>query len=234
MLGDLPHTRWPTDVIDARLELAQTEVQALTGAVKTVETLTPTVNTAEVLVNADTLDIVRATLTDSAGIIYPLEGRDREDLDFYEPNWPNLSPGKPATYFFDASNRQAILVPAPSAAYAIAGALKLWEVRIPAAMTGDSSVPFDSNVLMRAYQMSLVHWVVAICWMDNGDPESLGKSKFHKTNDMNNPGEYEKVLKMINAKFDSPSDIPARILGPYPQGGRRGIASRLSKSDPLG
>lgn len=206
----------------------------MTGAVKTTETLTPTADTAEVQVDADVIDIVRATMTDADGNIVPLEGRSREDLDFYEPNWPNLDSGKPKTYFFDASNRQVVLVPAPSSEYAIASALKLWEVQIPAAMTGDTSVPFDGNVLMRAYQMSLVHWVVAICFMDNGDPESLAKSKFHKTNDINNPGEYEKVLKMINAKFDSPSDIPARILGPYPQGGRRQAVGRPSKAAPLG
>lgn len=234
LLGDKDHTRWPTDVIDTRLELAQTEVQALTNAVKTIETLTPTANTAEVTVDNDTLDILRVTLTETDGTINVLEGRNREDLDFYEPTWPNLQPDKPRTYYFDASNARIVLVPAPSATYAITNALKVWEVQIPTAMTSDASIPFDANLLMRAYQMSLVHWVVAICFMDNGDPESLGKSKFHKTNDINNPGEYEKVLKLINAKFDSPVDIPARILGPYPQGGRRGAMNRLSKADPIG
>jgi hypothetical protein len=234
LLGDKDHIRWPTDVIDDRLELAQTEVQALTNAVKTVETLTPTANTAEVTVDDDTLDILRVTLTQSDGTITTIAGRTREDLDFYVPTWPNMNPDLPKNYYFDASNAQLVLVPAPSSAYALSNSLKVWEVRIPAAMTSDTSVPFDASALMRAYQMSLVHWVVAVCFMDNGDPESLAKSKFHKTNDMNRPGEYEKVIKLINAKFDSPVDVPARILGPYPQGGRLGGVSRPNKANPIG
>lgn len=184
--------------------------------------------------NSDTLDITRVTLTQSDGTITVLEGRNREDLDFYLPTWPNLTPSKPALYYFDGSAANVVLVPPPSAEYATTNAIKVWEVRIPAAMTGDTSVPFDANVLMRAYQMSLVHWVVAICFMDNGDPESLAKSKFHKTNSMDNAGEYEKVIKLINAKFDAPSDVPARILGPLPQGGRLRGVGRPSKANPIG
>lgn len=232
LLGDPNHTRWTTDVIHAREELAQQEIQALTNAVKTVETLTPTANTAEVTVDSGTLDILRVTLTESDGTINVIDGRTREDLDFYEPTWPNLTADKPKTYYFDASNRNVVLVPPPSSTYAVSNALKVWEVRIPTAMTGDTSVPFDNTLLMKAYHMAIVHWTVAICFMDNGDQESLAKSKFHKTNDMNNPGEYEKVLKLINAKFDSPADIPARVMW-YPQGGRRNMVGRPSKSAPL-
>lgn len=234
LLGDPAHTRWTlAEDIEPRLELAQIEVQAITNAVKTVETLTPTADTAEVTVSNDTLDILRVTLTQSDGTILPLVGRTREDLDFYVPTWQNLGSGRPETYYFDASNKNVVLVPPPSAAYAITNALKVWEVRIPAAMTGSTSVPFDANTLMRAYQMSLVHWVVAVCFMDNGDPESLAKSKFHKTNDMQHPGEYEKVIKLINAKFDSPVDVPARVMW-SPQGGRLGGVGRPNKANPMG
>lgn len=232
-LGDPSHSRWTTDVLHTRYELSQQKIQALTGAVKTTETLTPTANTAEVQVNADTLDIVRVTLTESDGTINVIEGRTREDLDFYEPTWPNLDSGKPVTFYFDASNQNLILVPPPSSTYAITNALKVWEVRIPTALTTDSSVPFNANNLMRAYHMAIVHDTVATCFIDNGDPESLGKSKFHRTNDMDNPGEFEKYLRMINAKFDNPSDIPARVMW-YPQGGRRWNLKAFSKADPLG
>lgn len=233
LLGDPQHTRWSLDVIDSRLELAQQDVQALTGAVKSTETLTPTANTSEVTVDTEVIDILRVTLTESDGTVSVLEGRSREDWDFYDPNWPNLSPGKPKGYFFDASNGQIVLVPAPSATYAIADALKVWEVQIPVAMTGDSSVPFGANSWMKAYHMALVHYVVSLCFMDNGDPDSLQKARFHRSNEINAPGEYEKELKKINAKFDSPADIPERVKW-QPQGARRSQVVGLSKAAPLG
>jgi hypothetical protein len=234
LLGDPSHTRWTTDVLHTRYELAQQDVQAQTGAVKTVETLTPTVDTAEVTVDTAVLDIKRVTLTESDGTITNLEGRSREDLDFYDPTWPNLDPGKPKTWYFDASNRQVVLVPAPSSTYAIANALKVWEVCIPTALSGDSSEPFDANALMKAYHMAVVYWIVAQCLMDNTDAESLAKSKFYRTNDIMNPGEYEKVLKQINGKFDHPTAIPSRIQW-QPQGGRRSrLAGSSTKENILG
>ena len=50
--------------------------------------------------------------------------------------------------------------------------------------------------------------------------------------DLDKP-EKSKILKLINAKFDSPVDIPDRLKW-QSQGGRRGFISRLSKSAPLG
>lgn len=233
LLSDPSHTRWSTDILHTRLEFAQQDVQINTNAVKTVETLTPTDDTAEVTVDSDTLDILRVTLTESDGTVNVLEGRSREDLDFYRPDWANLDPAKPETWFFDASNAQIVLVPAPSSTYAITNALKVWEVRIPAALSSDSSVPFDASALMKAYHMSLVYWVVAQCLMDDGTPEALQKARFYRSNDINSAGEYEKELKKINKKFDSPADIPERIKW-YPQGGRISGNSRPNKDYPLG
>ena len=233
LLADPSNDRWSVDVIRERIEFAQAEVQALTGAVKTVETLTPTVDTAEVTLNNQILDIVRATLTDSGGTIHVLEGRSRDDLDFYIPNWVNAGSGQPVNFYFDPSTYQLVLYPKPSDSFAQTDGLKVWEVKIPAELASSTDEPFDGNTLMRAYTMSVVHWVVAQCWMDDATPESLSKSKFHKTNNMDNPGEYEKVIKKINAKFNSPSIIPARIKW-QPQGGRSGSGQWPTKSNPLG
>ncbi|HUV26996.1 MAG TPA: DUF6682 family protein [Anaerolineales bacterium] len=232
LLGDPNHDRWSVTALRDRTQEAQIAVQALTNAIRTVETLTPTAETQEVDINDNTIDIIRATITDSDGDILALEGRSRSDLDFYVPNWENQDSGKPTHFFYDASNNQLVLYPKPSADYAIADALKVWEVRIPEELTGDTDEPFDNNAAMQAYANSIVHWVVAQCWMDDGTPEALGKSRFHKSGSIENPGEFEKYIRLINAKFNAPSVIPARIKW-YPQGGRVG-GRRVSKSNPFG
>jgi hypothetical protein len=235
LLNDPNHDTWSTSVIDARLDLAQTEVNGYANAVKTKETLTPTANTSEVAVSALTIDIVRARYTLPSGEKFPLEGITRDELDFRYPNWENWSPGKPMAYTFDASNRNLILVPAPDAAHAIASALDVWEVRQPASLSSSTSVPFDDVALMVPYHMAIVHWAVAQCWMDRGDPESLAKAKFHKSGVLSGPnaGQYENQLMRIIEKFDRPEDIPIRINW-KPQGGRLGGWGTRSKSSPLG
>lgn len=204
----------------------------MTNAVKTVETLTPTADTKEVNIADNVLDITRVTLTDSGGDVHVLQGKSREDMDYYFPDWQNWSSALPTHYYYDASENELILIPAPSSDYAITDALKVWEILPPAALTSDSSEPFDANQAMQSYANAIVHWVVAQCWMDDGTPESLAKSKFHKSGLLSNPGEFEKYIMMIRAKFDSPSMIPARIKW-LPQGGRswnKGGTS-TSKSD---
>ena len=233
LLNDPNHTKWTTGDLRDRIEFAQTEVQALTGAVKTKESLTPVAETFEVQVNANVIDVTRVTLTESDGTVNILTGRSREDLDFYRPNWKNENSGKPEEFSWDASNRNIILVPKPSSAYAVASGLDVWEVRIPTSLAADSSEPFDANALMKPYHMSIVHWVVAQCFMDDGTPTALAKSKFHVSGNINSPGEYEKELRKINAKFTSPTSIPARIKW-APQGGRLGGGRWPSKSYPLG
>lgn len=233
LLSDPNHDRWSTATLRDRIEFAQTEVQALTGAVKTTETLTPTADTNEVTAANDVLDITRVTYVQPDGTELPLNGRSIEDLDFYVPNWRNLGSSLPTDYSWDASNRQIILVPAPSSEHISSDNLKVWEVQVPTALASDSDEPFDSNVLMRAYTMSVIHWVVAQCWMDDATPEALAKSRFHKSNTTERPGEFEKVIKKINAKFTNPSVIPARIKY-MPQGGMRGGGSKWpSKSYPF-
>lgn len=235
LLNDVNHDIWSTSVLDSRIDLAQTEINGYANAVKTKETLTPTASTAEVTVSALTIDIVRIRLTLPNGDKYPLEGMTRDELDFRYPNWENWSPGLPVAWFFDASNRNVILVPPPDTAHAISNALDVWEVRQPASLDDSTDVPFDNTSLMVPYHMAIVHWVVAQCWMDRGDPESLAKAKFHKSGILTGPGagQYEYQLMRIIEKFDRPEDIPIRVQW-KPQGGRIGGWNVRSKSSPLG
>jgi hypothetical protein len=232
LLSDPNHDTWDLTGIRARIEEASAVIQALTNAVKTVETLTPTAETKEVSISDQTLDIVRATYTDAGGEVKVLQGKSREDMDFYYPGWENWDSGLPEFFFYDATNHQLNLIRKPSATYALTDSLKVWEIRIPTALTADSSVPFNSNAAMQAYANSITHWVVAQCFMDVGTQEALLKSKFHKSGSIDSPGEFEKYIRMIRAKFDSPSGVPARIKW-APQGGRLSFRGGLrpSKSD---
>lgn len=235
LLNDPSHGTWDTDVIDDRIDLAQTEINGYTNAVKTKETLTPTADTAEVTVSNLTIDIVRVRITLPNGDKYPLEGTPRAEMDYRYPNWENWTSGLPVTWFFDGTNRNVILVPPPDAAHAITSGLDVWEVRQPASLSSSTSVPFDDTALMVPYHMAIVHWVVAQCWMDRGDPESLAKAKFHRSGILTGPnaGQYELQLMRIIEKFDRPEDIPARIQW-KPQGGRVGGWNVRSKNSPLG
>lgn len=230
LLNDPNHDRWSTAILRARIEFAQQEVQALTGAVKTTESLTPTASTNEVTLDSGVIDITQATWTEPDGNVLPLNFKSIEDLDFYYPNWRNEGDGRPAVISWDPSNRQVILVPAPASDDITASCLKVWEVQIPDELSSDSSEPFDGNVRMRPYTMSVVHWVVAQCWMDDATPEALAKARFHKSNDIDRPGEFEKVIKKINAKFKSATAIPERIKW-RPQGGLVGSGLRMPTHD---
>jgi len=233
LLGDPRHTRWSVTKLRERIEFAQQQVQALTGAIRQTNTYTPVADTKEVTLGTDIIDIIRATLTDSDGEILPLEGKARQDWDFYYPDWENEDAGQPREFSFDPSNYQIILRPKPSSDYAVASGLKVWEVNIPTALTGSTSTPFEGNTAMQVYTMSVVHWVVAQCFQDDGTPKALTKARFHRSNDIDRPGEFEKWIKMINSKFNAPSIIPSRVKW-NPQGGRRGGSRYPNKSYPLG
>lgn len=233
LLNDPLNDRWSQAVLTTRANEAQTIVQALTKAVKTKELLNPTADTQEVTVNTETLDILRVVLTLPNGDKKTIEGLSREELDYRYPNWENMESGEPGVYFFDASNAQINLVPKPDSTHAIASSLAVWEVLKPNDLASSADIPFDSNVPMVPYHLSVVHWVVAQCWMDDGTPDALAKSKFHKSGMLERPGEFEKQIMLIRADFDNPTDIPANILW-RPQGGRLGRTNRLSKSNPMG
>lgn len=231
-LNDVNQTRWPVATIDSRLELAQQDVQIVTDAVKTTEVLTPTVNVAAVTLSTLLLDILSVTLTDSAGNVYPLTGFTKEELYVRRPLWLNELSGQPDSYWVDYTTNTLNLVPVPSAQWAIAGAITVVEVQTPPAMTLATSVPFGANSLMIPYHKALKYWVVAECLMDNSDSESLQKVTFFRTGNLDHPGEYEKVIGEILARFDKPTDARARILW-APTGGRLG-GWPVSKSTPLG
>lgn len=232
LLNDPNNDRWNQTILTFRANQAQTIVQGYTKAVKSKEVLTATAGLATVNLDTDTMDVFRVSITRADGNKEKLEGIRREELDFRYPNWENLSNGRPEVYWFDGTNGQINLVPKPDAGNAVTNGIQVWEVLKPADMIASADLPFDGSTPMIPYHLSIIHWVVAQCWLDDGTPEALAKSQFHRSGNMERPGEFEKQIIRIVGEFDAPSDIPARILW-KPQGGRLGRAGQPSKSYPF-
>jgi hypothetical protein len=233
LLSDPNHQRWSTDVLLSRINLAQTKVQVLANAVKTKETLTAVAATSTVQLDTDVIDIIRVDILRDNGDWVELAGKQRDQLDFEFPNWQQQDDGEPALYWWDGTNQQLNLVPAPDSANAITNGLRVWEIQKPADLSATTDVPFASNAAMIPYHGAIVHWVVAQCWMDDATPEALGKSSFHRSDRFEKPGKFEMEIKNIWAKFDSPKDIPLRILW-RPEGGRASGGMGTSKEYPFG
>lgn len=232
LLNDVGNSRWPQATLLDRINGAMTDILILTNSVKTLETLTPTVSTSAVQLNTKVIDVIRVVIQRTDGSLFKLRGYLRDQLDYEFPNWQQLTDGEPLAYWWDGTNQQLNLVPKPDSANAIASGLRVWEIITPTDLANTTDVPFDSNAAMIPYHDAIVHDVVAKCWMDDGTPEALAKSKFHKSGTMSHPGEFENEIMKINSKFDAPEDIPARILW-RPQGGRASRVGLITKENPL-
>lgn len=232
LLNDANNDRWSQSVLLTRMNLATTRILALTNAVKTKETLTATANTAAVQLATSVLDVIRVDINRTNGDWVKLRGFTRDQIDFEDPGWQQRTAGEPLGYWWDGTNQQLNLIPVPDAANAIASGLRVWEIQIPTDLANTNDVPFGSNTAMVPYHMAIVHYVVAQCWMDDGTPEGLSKSKFHRSDDFGHPGKFESEIKMIWKKFDAPEDIPNKILW-RPEGGRASKIGVASKSNPL-
>lgn len=230
LLGDSNNTRWVPAVLAARANLAQTEIQGYTNAVKTTVNVNLVAGASAYVLSTAILNILRVQIADSSGNIKPLTGITREQLDFLYPDWMQYQNGSPLWFYWKGTGAEIDLVPAPD--YSATNALSIDISSKPADMVNSTDLPFDSYVPMVPYHIAIAHWVVAQCFMDDGTPEALTKSKFHKSGSMTRPGEYEKQLGRIMADFDVPEDVPNQILY-KPQGGRVGSCNFPSKSNPL-
>lgn len=233
LLNDANNDRWSQSVLLGRMNRSQTKVLVMTNSVKTKETLTAVAATDTVQLDTDVIDIIRVDINRTNGSWFKLQGYLRDQLDFEFPNWQQLDDGEPLAYWWDGTNQQLNLVPAPDSANAISSGLRVWEIQKPANMSAVSDSPFGSNAAMIPYHMAIVHDVVADCWQDDGTQEALAKARFHRSGTLSRPGEFEMEIMRINSKFDTPEDIPIRIMW-KPQGGRVGARRFPSKSNPLG
>lgn len=231
LLNDPNNLRWVASILTTRINIAQDEIQGFTNAVKVTETLTPLAGVQTITLNANTMDVLDGTVQDSSGNIKPLPIMSRQELDYRYSSWRQWTQGQPLLTWWDASNCQLNLVPTPDASNAVTNGITVSESRLPADLVNASDIPFDSNNQMVPYHMAIVHWVVSQCWIDDGTPEAMGKSKFHRSGDLLKPGMYESEIKRILDKFDKPTGQSSHILW-QKEGGRIG-AYGPSKALPL-
>jgi hypothetical protein len=229
LLNDPTNTRWTTDVLTIRANMAQTEIQGLTSAVKTTENLT---TAATISLNSSTMNVLRAFITWADSSVHPIDQMTIEELMFRYPNYLQWSASTPRLYVYDATAQTVSLYPSPSSDLLISNGFSVVEIRKPSDLSASTDIPFESNNQMVPYHMAIVHWVVAQCWMDDGTPEALAKARFHKSGNMLHPGEYEKQIGRIISEFDATEDIQQQVLW-KPEGGRAGGWGFPSKSNPL-
>lgn len=236
LLNDPNNERWNSDVLIARINLAQKEIVGLTNCIKTQSTTyTPTANQETVEITTF-LDILDVTIQRSNGDVVPLIGISRQELDYRYPNWRQWDPGEPQYWWYaefqGSTNTQEMhLVPKPDANNAITDGLGISGVIAPRDVDEDSDSMFNGISVLDPYKMSIVHWVVAQCFLDDATPEAIAKSKVHRTGDMLRPGLYESQIARILQEFDRPSGKNSRILWKK-EGGRIGSFGP-SKAYPL-
>jgi hypothetical protein len=228
LLNDPNNTRWSKSILTTRLNQAQKEIVSYTNVLKIYGAVAITAGTGATTLDATVMEVQRVYITLTNGDNIPLVGISINELDYRYPNWQNLDSGQPTSYTYDHVTRNLTFIPRPDTDIT----LNMYHLINPADMSSDSDIPFDSNTPLTPYHISLVHWSVAQCWMDDGTPESLAKAMFHKTGDVSNPGQYELQLKRIMDKFDGSENIQTSVLW-KPEGGRLGLWLP-SKSYPLG
>ena len=86
LLNDPFNDKWSPAVLLSRINKAQTEIQGYTNAVKTQESLTPVAGQSFLTINANAMNVVRASKTLWDGSVRPFNGITREELDFRYPD----------------------------------------------------------------------------------------------------------------------------------------------------
>lgn len=233
LLSDPNHDRWPLSTLLIRINQAQVEIQSYTNAIKQSVSYTPVAGQNYVSLSSDLLTVLSATKTFTDGSTRPLPLITIQELNYLYPDFRQWTSGEPLYCYLDGTYQKLYLVPAPDTVFAsVSGAIGTYESQMPADLVNPTDIPFDSFVPMTPFHYSIVHWVVAVCYQDDSTPEALTKSRFHKSGQLLQPGEYEKELGRILAEFDIAEQAPSRIMF-RAQGGRVGTWAFPSKSNPL-
>ena len=228
LLSDPENTRWTASVLLKRLNIFQKEIQGVTKAIKTPKEYAVVASQGAALLDDDTMDVYSAFITDASSTSFPIFGTTTTHLDIQTPGWREWGEGVPRCFVYNATTQIMGIYPTNSEALT----LHTIEIIAPDDLVNPTDIPFDSNNQMIPYHMALVHPVVAQCWMDDGTPEALAKSAFHKSGNMDRPGQYELHLKRIKAFFDINVDTRNRIHW-KPQGGRVGQYGMPTKTYPF-
>lgn len=174
---DPQNERWSSAVVQARLEEAQKRFVSDTRCL--IDVATPTtlvVNQAEYDLPSDVLDVLRVAHNGKA-----LSRTSKFDLYFYTPDKWTDDKGSPAKYYVDTdpNNKKIGVYPLPQSADT-AYTMDIEYLKIPPALSSDSSVPLDSHTLLTPYHYALVYWTARDLLGEDVTPENEIRRKNYK------------------------------------------------------
>jgi hypothetical protein len=158
LTGDPDNRRWSTSKVQAKIEEGQEHFVSDTRVLTDNTTDSIVSGTAEYTLPTDTVDI----LTVSAN--YDLLKRiSKYDLYIEAGNDWQDDTGSPTNYYIDIdpNNQKLGLYPIPEGGDAGTNNLRIEYIKMPPALTGDSSVPFDGHTLLYPYHMAIAYWAAA-------------------------------------------------------------------------
>lgn len=176
LAGDPENERWSSTIVQAKIEKAQEKFVLATRALVDVDTPTTlVVNQQEYALPSDLMDVLRVSHNGNR-----LERTSKFDLDFYAGKWSD-DLGSPAKYYvdLDPNNKKIGVYPLPQSADT-AYTLGIEYLKIPPALSADSSVPFDSHTLLTPYHDALAYWSARELLKEDPSQENLARMAVYK------------------------------------------------------
>ena len=157
-MGDPNHTRWSSAKKIQKLNEAQERFVIDTRCLVDTATDNLVDGTAEYSLPTDVLDLNRVAINDGTAWI-ELQRKSMFYLDFYSSSGHSADTGTPSAYYvdLDPDNKKLHLYPIPGSGDAGTANLKFEYVKIPAALSSDSSTPFGGHTLLSPYHMAVAY-----------------------------------------------------------------------------
>lgn len=177
LAGDPSNNTWPSSVVQAKIEKAQEKFVLATRCLKDVATPTTlVVDQAEYSLPADVLDIERVVHNGKR-----LSRTSKFDLYFYvADNWTD-DKGSPIKYYvdLDPNNKKIGVYKLPQAADT-AYPMGIEYLKIPPALSSDSSLPFDGHTLLSPYHDALAYWSARELLKEMPSTENIARMNVYK------------------------------------------------------
>lgn len=159
LTGDPNNTRWLASKKQDAIQRAQERFVLDTRVLVDVDTDSIVAGTSEYDLPTDLLDMTRVAINGRK-----VDRSSEFDLDFDsgQQDWTD-DEGTPYRYYvdLDPNNKKLRIFPKPQASDAGSNNLRMEYIKIPPALSSDSSVPLDSHTLLVPYHDALAYWAAA-------------------------------------------------------------------------
>lgn len=203
LIGDTSNQQWSTSQIQDRLQNAQEQFVADTRALRDTQTFNIVAGTSTYALATDTFDIARVGISGRGEI----KRRGKFDMDLLVGGDWTTKTGSPTSYYVDVSstNKNLTLYPIPQGADAGTNNLVVDYIKVPPAMSSDSSYPLNSQVLLQPYLDALAFYAAEQILLSSNNPADWTKAQvIHK--------QYEtKTNQCITLFNDLMETVPLRL-----------------------